>query len=505
MVKLGYKQTEIGVVPEDWECALLMDKAKLLNGLTYTPDNVKDNGLLVLRSSNIQNNQLSFEDTLYVDCIVEDEKKIKDGDILICVRNGSAALIGKCAQAHRDYEATFGAFMAVLRGNHNDYIHQILQQGTIQKEISKNSGATINQITNGDFKLIRIAIPTSTDEEIAVASSLSHVIELLEKYISLKKGVRYNTQVGYNFVLNLVKKEDFGHRKISTIKVSDAKQWFAKLQKDGRGYSTITSVRGVIKPAFQMACDEDAIRKNPFIFKLTDVVVNDTVPRAALTEEQLAIWMNFIKGDKTYSKYYDEFVVLLETGMRVSEFCGLTRKDLDFKNRRIRVDHQLVRERSGKYYVEETKTSSGCRYLPMTDAVYDALKKILERRPKVKTEPMIDGYSGFIMLDKNGNPKVALHIENEMRWAMKKYKKLHPDRPLPHITPHVFRHTFCTNYANDGTDIKNLQYLMGHSDAGVTLNVYTHASYAHAAEQMAKISQFRQSPDSQKDREVAVG
>ena len=79
----------------------------------------------------------------------------------------------------------------------------------------------------------------------------------------------------------------------------------------------------------------------------------------------------------------------------------------------------------------------------------------------VKAEPMVDGYSGFIMLDKNGNPKVALHIENEMRWAMKKYKKLHPDSPLPHITPHVFRHTFCTNYANDGMDIKNLQYLMG--------------------------------------------
>ena len=80
--------------------------------------------------------------------------------------------------------------------------------------------------------------------------------------------------------------------------------------------------------------------------------------------------MNFIEGDNTYHKYYDEFVVLLETGMRVSEFCGLTRKDLDFKNRRIRVDHQLVRERGGKYYVEETKTSSGCRFLPMTDVVF---------------------------------------------------------------------------------------------------------------------------------------
>lgn len=190
----------------------------------------------------------------------------------------------------------------------------------------------------------------------------SRIIELLEKYISLKKGVRYNTQVGYQFVLNLVKKEDFGCRKISTVKVSDAKQWFAKLQKDGRGFSTISSVRGVIKPAFQMACDEDAVRKNPFIFKLTDVVVNDTVPRAALTEEHLGIWMNFIEKDNTYCKYYDEFVVLLETGMRVSEFCGLTRKNLDFKNRGIRVDHQLIRERGGNTMLRKPRQAAAAAF-----------------------------------------------------------------------------------------------------------------------------------------------
>lgn len=334
-------------------------------------------------------------------------------------------------------------------------------------------------------------IQNQMDDGIDYEAGQITVIELLEKYISLKQGVRYNTKVGYQFVLDLVKKEDFGYRKISTVKVSDAKQWFMKLHKDGRGYSTITSVRGVIKPAFQMACDEDAVRKNPFIFKLTDVVPNDSEQRIALTEEQLDTWMTFIRTDKTYAKYYDEFVVLLETGMRVSEFCGLTMKDLDFVNRRINVDHQLVRERGGKYYVEETKTASGCRFIPMTDVVCQSLKNMLARRPKVKKEPMVDGYSGFIMLDKNGNPKVALHIENEMRWAMKKYKKLHPDKPLPHITPHVFRHTFCTNYANAGMDIKNLQYLMGHSDAGVTLNVYTHASYAHAASQMVQIKDFQ--------------
>ena len=348
-------------------------------------------------------------------------------------------------------------------------------------------------------------IQKQLDEGIDYAAGKATVIALVERYISLKQGVRYNTKVGYNFVLNLIKKEDFGYRQIRDIRVSDAQKWIMKLHEDGKGYSTITSVRGVVKPAFQMAYNEDIIRRNPFDFKLVDVVPNDSQKRIAMTEEQQTLWMEFIREDKTYSKYYDEFVVLLGTGMRVSESCGLTKGDLDFGNRRIRVDHQLVRERGGKYYVEKTKTECGCRFIPMTEEVYQGLKNILAHRKQLKTEMIVDGYSGFIMLDKNGNPKVALHIENEMRWAMKKYKKLHPDSPLPHITPHVFRHTFCTNYANDGMDIKNLQYLMGHSDAGVTLNVYTHASYAHAAEQMAEISQFRHSPEAKKDRGFAVG
>ena len=349
-------------------------------------------------------------------------------------------------------------------------------------------------IYSSDLKELREKekeIQKHLNDGIDYAAGQATVIALLERYIGLKQGVRYNTRVGYNFVLNLVKQEDFGYRQIGSIKVSDAQQWIIKLHKDGRGYSTITSVRGVVKPAFQMACNEDIIRRNPFDFKLVDVVPNDSKKRGAMTEEQQDLWMTFIREDKTYAKYYDEFVVLLGTGMRVSEFCGLTMKDLDFESRRIRVDHQLVRERSGKYYVEKTKTACGVRYIPMTDDVYQSLKNILARRKKVKVKTIVDGYSGFILLDKDSKPKVALHIENEMRWAMKKYGKLHPDQPLPNITPHVFRHTFCTNMANAGMDVKTLQYLMGHSDVGVTLNIYTHASYDRAAEQMTKLVDFR--------------
>ena len=193
MVKQGYKQTEIGVIPNDWESVALLSKCILLNGLTYTPDDIADTGLLVIRSSNVQNHQLVFSDNVYVDLPVADEKLIRKDDIIICVRNGSAALIGKCAKASRDYAITFGAFMAVLRGENNGYIYQLLQQGTIQKHISKNSGATINQITNGDFKTIFVPFPTDAKEQECIAEALSDVdsmISSLEKLIAKKKAVK---------------------------------------------------------------------------------------------------------------------------------------------------------------------------------------------------------------------------------------------------------------------------------------------------------------------------
>lgn len=313
------------------------------------------------------------------------------------------------------------------------------------------------------------------------------VYELVERYLSLKQGVRYNTRIGYNFVSNILIKEPFSRLKVSNVKMSDAQKWIIKMYNDGKGYSTLASICGVVKPAFQMACNEDAIRKNPFDFKITDVVPNNSKKREALTEDEQIEWLSFIKNDKTYCKYYDEFVVLLNTGMRVSEFCGLTSKDLDFNNRKINVDHQLVRERNGKYYVEKTKTQAGCRFIPMTNEVFQSLKRIIENRPKLKIEPFVDGYTGFILVDKNGNPKIALHIENEIRWSLEKYKKLFPNKPPIIVTPHVLRHTFCTNMINAGMDAKKLQYLMGHSDVSTTLNIYTHMGYEKASEQMLRI------------------
>lgn len=311
------------------------------------------------------------------------------------------------------------------------------------------------------------------------------VLDLLKRYIATKTGVRYNTKVGYQFVLNLVTKEDFGYRKIRDIKPSDAKQWFIKLHQDGRRYSTITSVRGVVRPAFEMAVEDDILRRNPFSFQITDVVPNDSQTRQAISGEVKERFLSFIRESKHYSQYYNEIIILLGTGMRVSELYGLTRADLDFEARRIKVERQLTRTRHCEYYIEKPKTTSGERYIPMTEQVYQAFQSVVQRRKQPKVELLIDGHTGFLFLDKDGKPKVAMHLEHVMKRIVDRYNDTHEDN-LPSITPHVLRHTFCTEMANSGIDLKSLQYLMGHSDVGVTLNVYTHASYETAESAMRK-------------------
>lgn len=330
-------------------------------------------------------------------------------------------------------------------------------------------------------------IQKDIDDQIVPRGGEMTVEELVRKYLMQKTGVRHNTEANYNFVLNIIKKEEFGKRRIDKVKQSDAKCWLIKLQQDGRGYSSIHSIRGVVRPAFQMAVDDDLIRKNPFEFQLATVVVNDSVTREAITRKQERAFLEFVASDKHFCKYYDGIYVLFKTGLRISEFVGLTLADVDMKNRKININHQLQRKRNMEYVIEDTKTSSGTRVIPMTDDVYECFKRIIANRKKPKVEPMICGKSGFLYLDKNDMPTVALHWEKYFQHICEKYNSIYKVQ-MPKITPHVCRHTFCSNMAKSGMNPKTLQYIMGHSDIGVTLNTYTHIGFEDAQEELQRVA-----------------
>ena len=204
------------------------------------------------------------------------------------------------------------------------------------------------------------------------------VVELVERYLRTKTGVRDSIRAGYRTVQRILDKESFGEKKISQVKVSDAKLFLIELQSDGRGYSSIHSIRGVLRPAFQMAVDDDVLHKNPFGFELAAVIVNDSVTGEAITKEQMRKLRKFIHDDNVYCKYYEVVYILFHTGMRISEFCGLTLKDIDLANRIINIDHQLLKTSEMKYVIEGTGANAGTRKLPMTEDVFRCFQAIIE-------------------------------------------------------------------------------------------------------------------------------
>ena len=316
------------------------------------------------------------------------------------------------------------------------------------------------------------------------------VMELVERYLKTRTGVRESTLINYNFVRNLLKKEEFSNRRMCEIRTSDAKLFLIKLQQeDSRGSSTIKTVRGVLRPAFQMAVDDDLLVKNPFGFELAGVIYNTEKTRQAITKEQMYKFLKFVREDNIYCKYYEVFYILFHTGLRISEFCGLTLKDIDLENRIIDINHQLQRFRAGQYLITPTKTNAGTRKIPMTEDVYQMFKNLVEYRPTDLPEVIIKGYAGFLIRDKDGMPEVALHWENRFSNAVNRYNEIYKIQ-MPNITPHVCRHTYCSNQAKARMNPKTLQYLMGHSEIAVTMDVYTHLGLDDAKDEIVRLEEL---------------
>lgn len=179
-----------------WRKVKLEEVAKTFTGLTYSPNCIDKSGTLVLRSSNIKDGQLCFEDNVFVSMDIPERAIVQENDILICVRNGSRNLIGKCALITKDAVGmAFGAFMTVLRTNIIDpkLLLYIWQSNNIQRQVANNIGATINQITNADFNRFEISYPESLPAQrriAAILTSADKVIAATQKTIAKYKQIK---------------------------------------------------------------------------------------------------------------------------------------------------------------------------------------------------------------------------------------------------------------------------------------------------------------------------
>lgn len=338
---------------------------------------------------------------------------------------------------------------------------------------------TLNELRQKELEVTRVEKISG----ISWSGNKITVRQLIEIYKELHV-VKITTRKKYEYFNTVLEKIHILDIPIKDIRTSDAKRYMMALSNLGYAYGTIQNIKAFLSPAFQMAVEDDYLIKNPFLFRLCNIIDDDRKEKEAIPRGQEKIYLDFVKNHGWFRHCYADIIILLQTGMRVSELYGLTFKDIDLKNNRISVNKQLHLI-DGKYVVMSPKSKAGIRILAMTDEVRRAfMSKYTDPRPSI--ERIIDGYSGFIFINKDGNPKTRRNLQNSMIAIRDKAKETGVG-DFSNISPHVLRHTFCSRMIENGIDVKTLQLIMGHSDIGTTLNVYTHKDPEDAAKTMEKV------------------
>lgn len=337
---------------------------------------------------------------------------------------------------------------------------------------------SLNELREKEFEVLKL----EKIKNVVWADTKLTVGELIERYLATKV-VKITTRSRYKYITGLIEELNMLDRPIDTIKTTDAKVYMMQLSDMGYAYGTIQSVKSFLSPAFQSAVEDDILVKNPFIFRLGDVVEDDRKERISLSPQQEKQYLDFVKNDGWFCKCYDEILILLHTGMRVSELYGLTFKDIDLKNKRIHVNKQL-HLLNGEYIITSPKSKAGTRTLAMTEEVKKAFANQYTK-PRPRTEQIVDGYGGFIFINEQGNPKTRKNLQMSMINIYNKMERQGIE--FPKVSPHMLRHTFCSRMVDNGIDVKSLQIIMGHSDIGTTLNVYTHKDPEDVAKTMEKV------------------
>lgn len=302
--------------------------------------------------------------------------------------------------------------------------------------------------------------------------------------------------------------DGFGKKKLVDIKYSDILHFYLGLVDDGMAIKTIQTIHCVIHPALDMAVRDDIIRKNP-----SDKVISEVKkqrPREhkrdrALTLEQQTALMDYITDHPLYDYWRPLFTVLLGTGCRIGEICGLRWEDVDMENRIIDINHSMTYFRRGKkppytfeFKFELLKTKEGVRKIPMLDDVYDVLKEMYDYQMENGVSPLVvDGATGFIFINKVGTLYKHTAIDHSIKRIVNNYnaqeevkakKEQREPVMLPLFSCHTFRHTFCTRFCENETNVKVIQSVMGHADIQTTMDVYAEVTESKKMESMENLS-----------------
>lgn len=323
--------------------------------------------------------------------------------------------------------------------------------------------------------------------------------DVFDMYIASKNELKQSTRTNYLYMYNKYTRDNIGNRLISSIKYSDIKSYYNSLINE-RGFkpNSMEIIHTVLHPVFAVAVRDDIINKNPTDGVMSEIKKShnwEKSKRHALTIEQQTAFITFVAESPIYNRWLNLFTAFLGTGCRVGELIGLRWKDCDFKNRTISINHNLIyrQHENGKclFNITTPKTESGKRTIPMLNDVYNALNK--ERMYQMKngwcTDEIADEkgklYNGFVFTNRdrgiisphsiNRAIKRIYTAYNEQERAQAKREHREPIL-IPHFSCHSLRHTFCTRFCENETNVKVIQEIMGHSDISTTMNIYAEAT-----------------------------
>lgn len=306
------------------------------------------------------------------------------------------------------------------------------------------------------------------------------VAELIDMYYEQKEKsqIRQGSLTQYSYTIKRIKKDYLSKMIASTVKTTDAKEYVLRLEEAGSAYATIKSTYQLLRVSFDILCEDEVIFRNPFEFKLSQVISDRPNAKTGLTPTQQKSLLDFVKSTPRFTPYLNEIVILMGTGLRIGEFCALTDEDIDFHKGAIRVNKQLLSRHDCRVNIGPPKSKAGFRYIPMSEEVADALRDTIRRREIPLVEPVVDGVSGFIFLSNRETVKKPILYNRLFTTLERHYNKSHKSPII--ISPHILRHTFCTNMVRAGVDPKSVQYIMGHSSAELTMDIYTHYTFEDA-------------------------
>lgn len=328
-----------------------------------------------------------------------------------------------------------------------------------------------------------------------VARSLATLNSTFDRYISLKCNLRGTTKSGYLYTYDHFVRETFGMKKIADIRFSDVLQFYLYLVNEkGLAMGTLDSVHCVLHPTFQLAVRDDILRKNPSDGVMSEVTKRTGKHRGtrhALTEEQQKAFMGYVANHPVFNHWWPLLTVLLGTGGRIGEILGLRWEDIDFENKTISINHSLVYykdEETGKcaMKIHLPKTESGIRIIPMLEIVEEALEMAKDEQEFEGAEqPVVDGMTGFVFLNKFGDVLNQQSVNRAIKRILEYYnyeedlaatEEGREPVLLPHFSAHVLRHTFATRLCRVCTNLKVIQYIMGHKSIETTMDVYAEAT-----------------------------